>query len=350
MSETGVSGAGKEIGRRRLLRAGVGLGVVAVGSVVAGVGPAYADLDASNRFKLGGDGDRQIDQVTLHQPTWAMQSFAYDNLNGHIYFAQHRVGDSAGHNGDLWISKTDLTGNILGVMALHGFGHGSSMAVEPSGAGTDPFLWLEADDSDDNGSGQRLARFQFVDQLTLEYTNPSIPIDDRTPTIDDFVKLPRPAIDPYAGRLLVRYAADPAKWQGRTWRIVAFEMADAAAGRLDQTHRKAERAIPNNDELGLTDADLFQGITLCGQYAYLSYGGPGGPSYLVTLDMNGAGDQVSEVFHTTAGASLEGREPQGTAIWLESGQPRLAFGFSAKHSGNPPTFDATIFYKSQFLA
>ncbi|MFF7333652.1 hypothetical protein [Streptomyces sp. NPDC008150] len=37
----------------------------------------------------------------LHQPYWAMQSFAYDHVKAQMYFAQHRVGTSAGHNGDL---------------------------------------------------------------------------------------------------------------------------------------------------------------------------------------------------------------------------------------------------------
>jgi hypothetical protein len=121
------------------------------------------------------------------------------------------------------------------------------------------------------------------------------------------------------------------------------------AGRLGQTDRLAERAIPNNDELGLTADDLFQGIALCGQYVYLSYGGPGGPSYIVVLDLNATGGSFKQVYPHHVADSYPGREPQGAAIQMVSGQPRLACGLSAKE-GSPATFDATVFYKSDFVS
>ncbi|MEV5959100.1 hypothetical protein AB0M11_36090 [Streptomyces sp. NPDC051987] len=338
--------------RRQILRTGAGIaGAAAFGAAapLVAAGTAQASVATSKHFVLSGDGGNPIWRATLHQPYWAMQSFAYDNVNGRIYFAQHRIGDSAGHNGDLWISQTDLSGNVLGTMAIQGFGHGSSMGVEPTGSGSAPYLWIEGSDSDDNGAGEKLSRFRFTDGLTLDYFNPSITIYDRTPTISSFVKLPRPAIDPYTNRLLIRYATSDSA--SRVWRLAVFDMADAVAGRLSDGYRLVERAIPNNDELGLTDDDLFQGITLCGQYAYLLYGGPGGPSYLVTLDLNGTGGSYYDKFQTTAGASLPGREPQGTAIWMVSGAPRLAFGFSSKTtSTDPDTLDASVFYKSDFVS
>ncbi|MFE2432669.1 hypothetical protein ACFXJ5_38915 [Streptomyces sp. NPDC059373] len=342
--------------RRQILRTGAKIAAATtIGSVapLLAAGTANATVPSSKHFVLSGNGGNPIWRATLHQPYWAMQSFAYDNVNGRIYFAQHRVGDLADHNGDLWISQTDLSGNVLAAMAIQGFGHGSNMAVEPRGTGASPYLWIEGDDSDDNGTGQKLARFEFVDGLTLKYSAPSITIYDRTPTISSFAKLPRPAIDPYTNRLLVRYATSDSA--SRVWRIVVFDMADAVAGRLSDSYRLVERAIPNNDELGLSSSDLFQGITLCGQYAYLLFGGPGGNSYLVTLDLNDTGGSYYDKFQTTAGQSLPGREPQGTAIWMASGAPRLAFGFSSKTLGNPDypdddTFDASIFYKSDFVA
>ena len=342
--------------RRQILRAGAGLaatGALGLAGVVAGAGPAFAALPASSRFVLGGDGGNPVWRAALYQPSWAMQSFAYDNVNGHIYAAQHRPGDNPSSDpsalGDIWISKTDLSGNVLGTMALHNFGHGSSMAVEPSGSG-DPYLWIEADNkiggNDYNDAGHKLARFRFTDGLTLEYYDPSITVYDRTPTISSYVKLPRPAIDPVNNRLLIRYATSAT--ESRQWRIAVFSLADAAAGRLADADRLAERALPNNSDLGLSDADSFQGITLYGQYVYLLYGRPNGPSYLVTLDMNATGGSYTEVFQTTAGASIPGREPQGAAIWVYGGQPRLAFGFSGKTgTTTDPTFDASIFYKSQ---
>ncbi|WP_432190312.1 hypothetical protein [Streptomyces sp. Tue6028] len=320
--------------------------------VLAGAGPASAVLPSSGRFDLGGAGGNPMLRKPLHQPSWAMQSFAYDNVNGHIYAAQHRPSDNPdpdpSNQGDIWISKTDLSGNVLGTMALHNFGHGSSMAVEPSGSG-DPYLWIEADNMTGPGTyddaGHKLARFRYTDGLTLEYYNPSITVYDRTPTISSYVKLPRPAVDPVNDRLLIRYAT--ADTETRQWRIAVFSLADAVAGRLADSNRLAERALPNNSELGLSDSDYFQGITLYGQYVYLLYGRSNSPSYLVTLDMNHTGGSFVEVFQTTAGQSIPGREPQGAAIWVAAGQPRLAFGFSGKTgTTSDPTFDASIFYKS----
>lgn len=338
--------------RRGILRTGARIAAVAAtGSALSfgTAGSAAASVPSSKHFVLSGDGGNPVWRAPLHQPTWAMQSFAFDSVNSHIYFAQHRIGDSAGHNGDVWISKTDLSGNVLDIMALHGFGHGSSMGVESTGSGSAPYLWIEGGDSDDNGAGEKLSRFRFTAGLTLEYTNPSITIYDRTPTISSFAKLPRPAIDTYGNRLLIRYATqEPAT---RVWRLAVFDMADAVAGRLSDGYRLVERAIPNNSEIGLADTDYFQGIVSCGQYAYLSYGRANDTSYLVTLDLNDTGGSVHDVFATGAGASLPGREPQGIATWMVSGAPRLAFGFSSKTQASPDDLlDASVFYKSDFVS
>ncbi|MFG3294630.1 hypothetical protein ACGF3G_38225 [Streptomyces sp. NPDC048179] len=53
---------------------------------------------------------------------------------------------------------------------------------------------------------------------------------------------------------------------------------------------------------------------------------------------------------TAAGASLPGREPQGTAIWMVSGAPGIAFDFSSKTDGTPPVPDASVFHKSGFVS
>lgn len=340
--------------RRGILRTGAGIAAVAAtGSAfsLGAAGSAAASVPSSKHFLLSGAGGNPVWRAPLHQPTWAMQSFAFDSVNSHIYFAQHRIGDSTGHNGDLWISKTDLSGNVLDIMALHGFGHGSSMGVESTGSGSEPYLWIEGSDSDDNGAGEKLSRFRFVAGLTLDYSDhPAVTIYDRTPTISSFVKLPRPAIDTYSNRLLIRYATDATA--KRLWRLAVFDMDDAVAGRLSDGYRLVERAIPNNGEIpGLEDTDYFQGIVSCGEYAYLTYGRANNTSYLVTLDLNDSGASVYDVFETSAGASLPGREPQGIATWMVSGQPRLAFGFSSKTAASPDDLlDASVFYKSDFIS
>ncbi|WP_223280798.1 hypothetical protein [Streptomyces antnestii] len=176
-------------------------------------------------------------------------------------------------------------------MALKSFGHGSSMGVKATGAGSRPYLWIESHSAND--SGNQVARFRWVDGGTLKTTDAST--YDRTPRVSSFVHSPQPTV-------------------------------------------------------GLTDHDLFQGITSCGRYAYLLFGSPNGSSYLVTLDLNGTGSSYVEKFRTTAGRSLPGREPQGIAIWRVGRAPRLAFGFSSKTGSPPATFDSSIFYKSDFRA
>ncbi|MCX5341273.1 phage baseplate protein [Streptomyces atratus] len=330
--------------RRSLLTGGIklaaGAAVLGGGSLLA-ASPAYAAAPDSPKFYLPGAGGNPVWRQTLHQPNWAMQSFAYDSVNDNIYFAQHKVGSDTG---DLWLSKTDLFGKVLSTMAIHGFGHGSSMGVETAGAGNSPYIWIESHSVND--AGTRIARFRWVDDGTLETTSSSI--YNRTPTVSSFAHSPRPAIDTHYDRVLFRYHSGSAT---RPWRIAVFTLADAVAGRLSDGYRLTERAIPTNQELGLTDADSFQGITSCGRYAYLIFGGPNRSSYLVTLDLNDTGSSYVEKFLTNAGDSLPGREAQGIAIWRFNGAPRLAFGYSSKiTSTEPDSFESSVFYKSEFSA
>lgn len=111
---------------------------------------------------------------------------AFDNLNGHVYFVTTKPGSTTG---DLWVTKTDLSGTQLGSMALHGFGHGVQIAVEPSGGTV--YLWTEWRASA-SGFGTRIGRFEFVNGSTLEQTDSRI--QDRTPTLTNLVTNPQPAI------------------------------------------------------------------------------------------------------------------------------------------------------------
>lgn len=312
---------------------------------------ASATVTPSQRFALEGNGGYTVLGATLHQPYWAMQSFAFDHVNGHIYFAQTKVGSA---NGDLWMTRTDLSGKVLGAMALHGFDHGSSMAIEPDTSGS-PYVWLAGDwrslSPNTAPNSHTICRFKYSDGGVLDYADAEVrafPIG-----LSDFLDCPRPSIDPSTNRLLIRYMGTTSPW-----RLALFDLpAVINKGISDSTPILTKRALPTNAQLHLSDSDDFQGVTSYGQYAYLSYGGPpknpsdpAKPSYLVTLDMNNTGDSVKQLYPTKAGeTTLPGREPQGTAIWLSSGGPRLAFGFSSKISGSPDQFRASVFYKSDLI-
>ncbi|MEV4392835.1 hypothetical protein [Nonomuraea sp. NPDC049607] len=335
--------------RRALLRTGAGMAAAAAGGGLAlfAAEPAYATVPASQRFVFEGAGGDPVVRATLHQPYWAMQSFAFDHVHGHIYFVQTKVGST---NGDLWVTRTDLHGKVLGAMALHGFDHGSSMAIQPDTAES-PYIWLAGDwrslSAGTAPNSHTICRVKYRDGGALGYKDAGVrnfPIG-----LSDFRDCPRPSIDPYTNRLLVRYMGTTSPW-----RLALFDLpAVIGKGIGDTTPVLAKRALPTNAELGLSESDHFQGVTSYGQYVYLSYGGPPAkpsapakPSYLVRLDMNKAGASVEEVYRTRAGESLPGREPQGMAIWRSSDGPRLAFGFSSKISGSPDEFRATVFYKS----
>ncbi len=324
------------LGRRRLLAAAGGLAVGSLPLVRAGT--AAATVASSPRFNIGGTGGNPILRKRLHA-NWVMQSYAYDNVNNHVYFLQTNVDNAdPTHVGDLWVTQTDLAGNEIGAMALHNFGHGVSIGVEPYNGTV--YLWTEWQANPKSGFGTKVGRFTFVSGTTLEADDPSI--QDRTPVIAGAVN-PQPAIDPSTDRLLVRYHVGT-----DLTRIIAFTMSDARAGRLTMDYNVADRALPSRGDWGA--ANPFQGFTAYGQYAYLLEGPVGSPSYITTIDLNGPDDSITEDRHPTyAGQSLPGREPQGMAIWLAKtsggGSPRLTFGIYSNTGG---VRQANVFYKDQF--
>lgn len=344
--------------RRAFLRGSAALTVAAAtgGLSLAAAGTADAVVDETLHFKLDGTGGNPVLRQTLHQPYWAMQSFAYDHVYGHIYFVQTKVGSDTG---DLWVTRTDLSGNVLGAMAIHAFDHGSSIGVEPDTDGS-PYIWVAGDWESANPhvtppvppNSHKIARFKYKDGGDLDYFNPGGQyLKVFTVDVATFVDCPRPAIDPYNNRLLIRYMGTTTPW-----RLALFDLSQVVSSGVI-SKRLLERAIPTNAELGLTDSDLFQGITAYGQYAYLLFGGPPSssdstpPSYIICIDMNDPGSAYRWKFSTTAGASLPGREPQGIAVWRSSSGPRLAFGFSDKiTSTSPDSFEASVFFKDQLTS
>jgi hypothetical protein len=340
----------RTLGRRGLLAGAAALAIGAVPFVGGGsafgssdfAGPDFASpdfVDDSRQFNIGGSGGYPFVKKQLHA-NWVLQSFGYDNLNNHIYFLQTNEDNTATeHVGDIWVTKTDLAGNEIGAMALRNFGHGVAVGVEPYNGTV--YLWTEWKVNPTSGYGTRIGRFEFVNGATLMADDPSI--QDRTPSIGEEMTNPQPSIDPSTDRLLVRY-----KVGADLPRIVVFPMSNARAGNLTVDDRKAERALPSRGAWGA--ANPFQGLAAYGRYAYLLEGPVGNPSYITTIDLNGAGQTIVEDRHpTTAGASLPGREPQGMAIWLSGPpnnvSPRLAFGF---HSNTGGVRQASVYFKDSF--
>jgi hypothetical protein len=293
-------------------------------------GPVTAALPPSRRFDLNDPSDPLVWKKPLRDTDWQLQSYAFDNATGDLYFAQLEPGTT---NGNLWITRTDSDGERRDAMALRGFGHGVQIAVEPTGDGT-VHLWTETHVAD-NGYGTRVGRFRFDAGATIT----SEQAQDRTPSLTDLRDNPQPAIDPYNDRLLVRFL-DGA---GRR-RLVVYAMDDARAGRLGSDERLAECALPARGEWA--DDHPFQGFTAFGQYAYLLEGGASSPvSYLTCVDLN-TGSVVGDRVETRAGKSLPTREPEGMAIQMLPDEVRLTLGLSSRSDG---VYLASVFYKNAFV-
>ncbi|MER7365946.1 phage baseplate protein [Nonomuraea wenchangensis] len=309
------------LSRRGLLTIGAGLAA----TVAAGTSRASA---AAGRFDLAAPATQLIWKKALYDET-VLQSFAFDNPKGHIYAVQLKNGAASAAAGDLCLTRLSLSGAVLGHMYLKGFGHGVQIGVESPGV-----LWTETDAAPDSSGamwGRRLARFSFADGRTLTPSSSGVttytPIPGATNTTC--------AIDPSTGRLTMRYLLD-----GRM-RYAVYELSALKAGGKDKLYDVAQPS-------GL---GVFQGYASYGDYLYLldgtaySASNPApGNTYITCVDLR-TGAQVQRSL-TQAGKSLDYREPEGMAIQIVSGAPRLCLGLA---SGTAGARKASIFYKSALV-
>ncbi|MEV1166941.1 teichoic acid biosynthesis protein C [Nonomuraea sp. NPDC049784] len=312
--------------RRDLLKVGAGVAATAlVGTETA------AAASAQGRFNLAAPASSLIWKKALYDET-VLQSFAFDNVHGHIYLAQLKNGSGSAAAGDLCVTKLSLSGSVLGHMYLLGFGHGVQIGVEPSGGSA--YLWTETDAASDgagNAWGRRLARFKFVNGRTLRPSSSALTkytlISGATSTTC--------AIDPSTNRLIMRCRV------GGQARFVAYSLAAVKAGTARKLYDVAQPS-------GL---GVFQGYTAYGNYLYLldgtAYGSSNpapGNTYLTCVDLR-TGAKVQRSL-SQAGKSLDYREPEGLAIQIVSGRPRLCLGLA---SGAPGARKASIFYKNALV-
>ncbi|WP_248958819.1 phage baseplate protein [Sphaerisporangium perillae] len=311
-----------------MLAAGAGAGAMAALGLT-GIREARAAA-APGRFNLAATPEALILRTALYDET-VLQSFAFDNTNGHLYTIQVKNGAGSPVAGDLCVTKLSLTGTILGHMYLMGFGHGVQIGVEPSGSSA--YLWTETDGASDgtNAWGRKLARFKFVNGQTLTTSSSALtkyaPVAGATSTTC--------AIDPSTNRLVMRYRL------GGAVRYNVYALSAVKAG-----NATALFEVVQPSGLG-----TFQGYTAYGQYLYMldgtaySASNPNpGNTYLTSVDL-GTGEVVQRSF-TAAWKSLDYREPEGMALQFAAGQPRLCFGFA---SGAAGVRKANIIYKSALL-
>ncbi|OKJ70604.1 teichoic acid biosynthesis protein C [Streptomyces sp. CB02460] len=344
----------------------------------------------SPRLDLNSASDKWIREKPLRDAT-ILQSFGYDNANGHIYLAQvtqgglKLAGESApvsaadrNLNGDLTITKWDMSGNTLGYMYLRGFGHGMSIGVEPVG-GT-AYLWTETDgqktkdpvhpndDTKWTSRGQRLARFPFVNGKVLDYGSAGLATYQPVPGTTRYTA----SVDPVYGRLAIRFRD--------TDGVYVFQVHDLDLARLGvwtqplaSIREPRLTAIPGWP-LSTYGDPFLQGYAVVGRYLYMLHGNsydskqvidgqtvvisqPGiGNTFITSVNLTtGALDPAPPVpfketvnpAHTAAAYSLEYREPEGLGVYIpdpaKPGVFQIGMGFA---SGEAGARAATIYGKA----
>ncbi|MFV0136105.1 Tat pathway signal sequence domain protein [Streptomyces sp. HMX87] len=362
------------LGRRRILKlAGIATTAAAV-EVIAGAARSSARpadtstaatagaVPATKRFDLSAPSERLLREIRLNE-TRVLQSLAFDNARGHVFFVQlvdggrrlpgesrTYTGAERSANGDLCVTRTDLSGNILGAMYLRGFGHGVQIGVESTGSGS--FLWTEtaavqsrSSDGTVTGWGSRLARFEFADGTVLTPESPAL----TQFALEQGVDRTTVALDPVHRRLAVRCRV------GGAFRYRLYDLAAFKAG-----GRAALADVPQPADLQPGHPDTFQGFAAFGTYLYLlagtQYGkdgsvSPYGNTFITCVDWN-TGTVVEQKL-TRAGYSLPYREPEGMAIQVpDPADPlavRLCSGFASVTSDTDSRKRASVYYKQTLI-
>lgn len=346
--------------------------------------PSSALLVPSPRLDLNSPAENWIRQKAT-QDTTIIQSIGYDNANGHIYLTQvtqaglQLSGESApvtsadrNKNGDLTVTKWDMSGNVLGHMYLRGFGHGMNMGVEPVGANA--YLWTEVDSvplSDGTSRGTRLARFPFVNGQVLDHTSPSLA--KYTPVPGSTINTA--SVDPVYGRLAVRYHD--------TDGVVRYQVHDLDLARLG-IWSEPLAAIDEPDITAVPGWPLttygrpfLQGYAVVGRYLYMLHGNAYGSTQVidgqtVVISQPDTGNTFLTSVDLTTGAlypappstfdgsvnpcltkaayTLDYREPEGLGVHIpDLSQPdvfTLGMGFA---SGDAGSRVATVYGKSDLI-
>ncbi|WP_308010726.1 Tat pathway signal sequence domain protein [Streptomyces sp. AC495_CC817] len=341
--------------RRQILMRAAGLtGAALLGSaVLSGAGTAAAAVATSKRFDLTDGSDEWFREIVL-QEVRILQSFSFDNTNKHLYTAQlvqagrqlpgetrTYTGTERETNGDLCITRLDWRGYIIGRMYLKGFGHGVSIAAEPSGNGA--YLWTETASVPDGanvGYGTKIARFKFANGVVLTPESHRVTTYTPAPGSDHNTV----AVDPVNSRLAVRHRI------GGTWKINLYDLATFRSGTFTPLASITQPSVLT----GVT----FQGYTTLGQYLYTmdgtayTYDSSGNRTsdsntYVTCIDWN-TGSVVQRSL-SKAGESLFYREPEGMAIQIpDTSNPaaaRLHLGFGSEESLTATDKKASFYYK-----
>ncbi|MEU3220048.1 hypothetical protein [Streptomyces sp. NPDC006971] len=267
----------------------------------------------------------QLDQTRVHQQA------AYDPVGQRVYVTQViangvTLPDEQGppptgtrdSRGDLAINQLDMDGNLLGVMYVRAFDHGSGIGAETVD-GT-PYVWLAYDavmqPIGTNAHGRRIARLPFQPGKVIDVDDPSVDVFDPVPNATSIT----PSLDAAGGRFAIAYST------GSGVRYRVFALADWRAKNFDQPLYEFTR--PSYPD--------FQSWCLFGDFVYQFHGtgysdtnppGGGGNSWFTTIDIR-TGATVARA-RDEHFLDLPYREPESIGVWAAPGEaPRLVFGYA----------------------
>ncbi|MCO6006202.1 hypothetical protein NE236_14510 [Actinoallomurus purpureus] len=328
--------------KRRVVLAGCGVLLAATAAVAAG-GPSPARGTAvtdsapaafANRFELKGSWALLFRNKRL-AGSRAAQSFAFDNAHRRIYVAE--LGPGATSGGNLYITQLNWSGTRLGHMTLKGFGHGVSIGLEVMGS--TPYLWTEVDVDPKKGRGRRIARFKYAAGRTLTSTSSALKKFDLVPG----ATAETVSIDQTYKRIVLRYFKGTSKHYA-TYDLAAF-----------QKKHVFTKVYADIKEPSWMSTPSFQGYTTYDRHLYMvqgtAYGTDNarsgkGDTMLTSVDL-ATGRVEQRQVRTTAGSSLYTREPEGLAIQVVNGAPRLCIGFATTATATSTTRLFTVYDTSK---
>ncbi|MEU5861689.1 hypothetical protein ABZ815_10985 [Nonomuraea sp. NPDC047529] len=322
--------------RREALRSGAIATLVAAMNLAPARTPAALALpSAADSRSLASTGRILLRDGRLLHGT-VLQSFAFDERNGHLYALQLMQGGvrldgerrprthaERARRGDLCLNRLSLDGTLTGAMYLLGFGHGGALGVQRT-AGPDTVVWTEWDASPASGYGRGICRFSFVDGAVLtpgsRFLTTCRPLPGSTSNA--------PTLDPDSGRLLLRYklAGEP--------RLRLLDLRRLASGDL--------RPLADLPQPGAALGLPFQGMALRADHAYQLLGSAYGPANPVSSPGNirlyrihlPSGKVEQQILDRTA-RNLVPREPEGLAVLASSGAgPLLCMGLTQGPTGD----------------
>ncbi|KAB2346859.1 hypothetical protein [Actinomadura rudentiformis] len=336
----------KQWNRRRVLTlGGRAAAAVALGPLLTGTRTANASAGSgtavSRRFDLSGSVHSLLWNKAI-LPGTVIQSFGFDDLRGHLYFVQVLDEAGAAPAGRLHVTRTDMSGNVLGDMILRdragkGWGHGMSLAVESTPGHVR--LWIEVDGAVRTDgldcTGRALARIPFVDGAT--FTPDSAGVEKHT-LIRGATEVTC-ALDPVNNRLVQRYVL------ANRARYAVYSLNEVIAGRYHPVAWFAEPMLSRAFRPGLP-SEIFvevQGYAAYDRHLYILAANLQDEARLTAVDLRSGRTVQRRSLDSGPSSAFPHvyRKAEGMAIQQTGGSARLCHGFAG---GDPGIRTTTISY------